>query len=53
MKRFGNGDKLPLLDPVEDMEIDAAEELLKARNKINDELEKIEEKAAISEAQKA
>lgn len=54
MKRFGNGDKLPILDPIEDMEIEDTQikDLVKTRNKINEELTKIEEKSQISEAQK-
>ena len=54
MKRFGsNGDKLPILDPLEDMEIEdkQLQELIAAKNKIAKELEKIEVKAQISEAQ--
>ena len=48
MKRFGsNGDKLPILDPLEDMEIEdkQLQELIAAKNKIAKELEKIEMKA--------
>lgn len=48
MKRFGgNGDKLPILDPLEDMEIDdkQLQEFIAAKNKIAKELEKIEMKA--------
>lgn len=54
MKRFGNGDKLGLLDPIEDMEIEDTQikDLVKARNKINEELSRIEETTKISEAQR-
>ena len=47
LKRFGtNGDKLPLLDPLEDMEIEDTRltDLLKARAKITEELSKIDDK---------
>ena len=53
MKRFNQGDDLPLLDPKEDMEIEdeQLDELLDTKNKITKELEKINAKAQISEAQ--
>lgn len=43
MKRFENGDKLPLLDPKEDMEIESKEldDLFKAQSKIDKELQSI------------
>lgn len=54
MKRFGNGDKLTPLDPIEDMEIEDTQikDLIKARDKINDELARIDQTTKISEAQK-
>jgi hypothetical protein len=53
MKRFQNGDALPLLDPIDDMEIEDKQlsELIQAKNKINSELEKIAQKAQITPAQ--
>lgn len=44
LKRFEMGNKLPLLDPKEDMEIDSDEldELIKANLKINNEIFKLE-----------
>ena len=53
MKRFQNGDSLPLLDPIEDMEIEdkQLEELIQAKDKINSELAKIAQKAQITPAQ--
>ena len=48
MKRFGgNGDKLPMLDPVEDMEIEDSNltTYISTRSKIMSELEKIETKS--------
>ena len=44
LKRFDNGDKLPLLDPIEDMEIESQDikELIKAKDKINVELDKVQ-----------
>ena len=52
MKRFNNGDGLPILDPIEDMEIGDIhlKELIEANNKINAELEKINQKSKITEA---
>lgn len=51
MKRF---DKLPLLDPKDDMEIEDSQldEYLEARAKVTRELDKLEAKWAVSEAQR-
>lgn len=45
LKRFEKGEKLPLLDPKEDMEIesDDLDKLLKARRKVDREIQKIEQ----------
>ena len=53
MKRFNQGDALPVLDPKEDMEIEDSQldELLDTKLKINKELDKINAKALITEAQ--
>ena len=52
MKRFENGDSLPLLDPIDDMEIEDKQlgELIQAKDKINSELAKIAQKAQITPA---
>lgn len=44
MKRFNNGDSLPILHPVEDMEIEDEnlEQLLEAKGKVEDDLKQIE-----------
>lgn len=55
MKRFDQGNKLPLLDPIEDMEIEDKElkEYLKVKGKLTAELEKIDKTHQITELQKA
>lgn len=47
MKRFSNGDALPILDPIEDMEIEDKQmtDYIDAKNKIEKELEKIAQKS--------
>ena len=52
MKRFENGDSLPLLDPIDDMEIEDKQlgDLIQAKDKINSELTKIAQKAQITPA---
>ena len=54
MKRFQNGDALPVLDPIEDMEIEDTQiaELVQAKVKIGKELDKIASQAQITPAQK-
>ncbi len=54
MKRFQNGDALPVLDPIEDMEIEDTQmaELVQAKAKITKELDKIASQAQITPAQK-
>jgi hypothetical protein len=54
MKRFANGDKLPLLDPLEDMEIEDKQlkEYIRAREKIDEELARLDEAAKVTEAQR-
>lgn len=51
MKRF---DKLPLLDPKDDMEIEDSQldEYLEGKAKVTRELDKLETKGAVSEAQR-
>ena len=44
MKRFNNGDSLPLLDPIDDMEIEDEnlEKLVEAKGKLDTQLKQIE-----------